>query len=74
MIQRDMVTAMAGDCMRRKVKVRFVDFWPGFDPSSWSLCRILSKKYELVECSDPDYLLTEAWASITSSTATASRS
>lgn len=56
MIQRDMVVAMASDCVRRKVKVRFVDFWPGFDPSSWSLSRILSKKYELVECSDPDYL------------------
>lgn len=41
---------------RKKIKVRFVDFWPGFDPCSWSIHRILSKKYELIEVDDPDYL------------------
>ena len=40
--------------MKRKLKVRFVDFWPGFDPSSWSLYKILSEKYDLIEVDDPD--------------------
>lgn len=42
--------------MKRKLRVRFVDFWPGFDPSSWSLYKILSEKYDLIEVDDPDYL------------------
>ena len=42
--------------MKRKLKVKFVDFWPGFDPSSWSLYKILSEKYDLIEVDDPDYL------------------
>ena len=46
---------MAND-NRKKLRVRFVDFWPGFDPRSWSIHKILSKKYELIEVDDPDYL------------------
>ena len=42
--------------VKRKIKVRFVDFWPGFVPSEWSIYKILSKKYELIEVEKPDYL------------------
>lgn len=42
---------------KKKIKLRYVDFWPGFNPYTWSVGKILSERYELVEVDKPDYLI-----------------
>ena len=42
---------------RKRIKVRYVDFWPGFEPEEQSWYRILSGEYELVEDDKPDYII-----------------
>lgn len=43
---------------KKKLKVKFVDHWAETHPQDDNLYRILSTKYDLVLCDDPDYLFT----------------
>jgi len=40
-----------------KVKIKFVDFWDGFDDYNNTFVNVLSEKYELEICDYPDYLI-----------------
>lgn len=42
--------------MSKKVKLRFVDFWPGFDANRNSFVNALLTKYQIEMSDDPDYL------------------
>lgn len=40
-----------------KLKINFADFWPTFDRHCNFFIELLSKKYEVEVCEDPDYLI-----------------
>ncbi|WP_244436868.1 glycosyltransferase family 10 domain-containing protein [Bacteroides reticulotermitis] len=40
-----------------KLKVKFVDFWDGFDEHYNTFVNVLSEKYEIEICDHPDYLI-----------------
>lgn len=42
--------------MKKKIKIGFSDFWPGFDPENNYFTKLLSQKYELEVCDQPDFL------------------
>ena len=42
---------------KKKIRVRYVDFWPRFEPETSKLYKILSKEYDLVEVDKPDYII-----------------
>ena len=42
---------------RKQIRVRYVDFWPGFVPEKQTWHKILSNEYELVEVNNPDYII-----------------
>lgn len=42
--------------MKKKIRINFVDFWPGFDPQNNYFHNILSKYYEIDICAKPDFL------------------
>lgn len=42
--------------MKRVLKVRYVDFWPGFNPVVMPWYRMLSEFYDIEESENPDYL------------------
>lgn len=41
----------------KNIKVKFVDFWEGFDPKQNFIIDILSKKYQVTFSDTPDYLI-----------------
>ena len=40
----------------RRIKILFEDFWPGFDVKNNFIVNLLSKEYEIINDSNPDYL------------------
>lgn len=42
--------------MKRDIKVKFVDFWPNYDPKEHFLYQALEKKYNVILSDEPDYL------------------
>lgn len=40
----------------KTIKVKFVDFWPGYEPKEHFIYQILSKKYEIDFSENPDYV------------------
>ena len=42
--------------MKKKIKIGFSDFWPGFDPTNNYFTKLLSQKYDLEISDKPDYL------------------
>lgn len=40
----------------KRIKIKFVDFWPGFDLDSNFIVKTLSIKYEVIQVESPDYL------------------
>ena len=41
----------------KKVRIKFVDFFKGFDPLQNDFVEILSKRYQVVMSDDPEYLI-----------------
>lgn len=41
----------------RKLKIKFLDWWTGFDSDNYLIGKILKKHYEIVESDDPDYVI-----------------
>jgi hypothetical protein len=39
-----------------KLKVKFVDFWPGYNPENHFILKLLRSRYEVELCESPDYL------------------
>ena len=42
---------------RKKVRVLFTDFWPGFNPEDNYFTNILKKYYDVEICDNPDYVI-----------------
>lgn len=43
--------------MRKKVKLKFVDFFDGFNKQDNEFLDVLKEQYEVVLCDDPDYII-----------------
>lgn len=43
--------------MKKNIKIRFVDFYKGFDDRNNEFVEVLSKKYKVVFSDDPDYII-----------------
>ena len=41
----------------RHIKVKFVDFWEGFDPDDCIFLKVLSSRYDVEICDDADYII-----------------
>ena len=41
----------------KKIKIKFVDFWPNFNEKDNLIYDILNKKYNVEICDDPDYVI-----------------
>ena len=41
----------------KKIKIKFVDFWPNFNEKDNLIYNILNKKYNVEICGDPDYVI-----------------
>lgn len=41
----------------KKIKIKFVDFWPNFNEKDNLIYNILNKKYNVEICDDPDYVI-----------------
>lgn len=50
-----------GPDMKKHVRINFVDFWKGFDPTDNMITRRLAPFYELEFCDDPDFLFVSAF-------------
>ena len=42
---------------KRKIYVRYMDFWPAFELSRFDVHRILLERYEVIESDKPDYVI-----------------
>lgn len=42
---------------KKTIKVKYVGFWNGFDPTKVVFTNIILQNYNVVECDDPDYIL-----------------
>lgn len=42
--------------MKKKIKVKFVDFWPNYDIKNHMIYKSIIKKYDVILSDDPDYL------------------
>lgn len=40
-----------------KIKIKFTDFWPGFDDYHNSFIEVLERKYDVEISDEPDYLI-----------------
>ena len=43
--------------MKKDIKIKFTDFWDGFDYNRLIIYDILKKKYNVIICDDPDYII-----------------
>jgi len=43
--------------MKKQLKIKFVDFWPNFDPKKLDWVAWLTPYYDIVESDDPDYII-----------------
>ena len=43
--------------MKKEIKIKFVDFWPGFKVEEFYLYKILKEKYNVVFSEEPEYLI-----------------
>lgn len=41
----------------KKIKIKFVDFWPGFNPEEFFLTKIIREKYDVEITDDADYVV-----------------
>ena len=40
----------------KKIKVKYLDWWGGFEPENYLINSILRKYYDIIETDDPDYI------------------
>jgi hypothetical protein len=43
--------------MKQEIKVKFTDFWPGFNPTSNVIYNLLSQEYQIEISDDPDFVI-----------------
>ena len=46
----------------KNLKVKYLDWWEGFDPDNYFINEILRKHYEVVEVDDPDYVICSVYS------------
>lgn len=43
--------------MKKIIKIKFVDFYAGFDKQNNEFLDVLSEQYEVIQCENPDYII-----------------
>ena len=46
---------------RKNIKIKYVDFWPGFNPEDNYFTNILREKYDVTVPDDPDYIIASSF-------------
>lgn len=41
----------------REIKIKYLDWWPEFDPDNYFINRVLRKHYKIILSDDPDYVI-----------------
>ena len=42
---------------KKKIRIKYVGFWPGFDRNTFRITRILQELYDVEFCDDPDFVI-----------------
>lgn len=46
----------------KKIKVKYIDWWTGFEPDNYFINKLLKTKFEVIESDEPDYVICSVYS------------